>query len=146
MRRLPRGFTWAENGTIRIQKVVHIQGFKRTVRCRTKTSSIREAERFYEQELARIRQSLEPVEKTFAEASMEYARTQTHLSNYAGNVKVLAEVVERIGDLPLTRVYDGTLEPVVRVWHARGLKPKSINLSLEIIRRVLTLAARTGRD
>ena len=122
------------------------RGSKQTISLRTKTASVREAERIWQAELERRRRPTQPTEKTFVEAAKKYADTQEHLANYADNLIVLAEVVEHIGDLPLARVHDGTLDTVNLAWHARALKPKSINNYIGLVSRVLHLAAQSWRD
>lgn len=51
-----------------------------------------------------------------------------------------------IGELPLLHVHDGTLQPYIAARHAAGIKNKSINNVLGVVRRILNLAARKWRD
>ncbi len=51
-----------------------------------------------------------------------------------------------IGDILLSRVYMETLLPFIEKWNSDGVKKKTINLSLEIVRRILRLAADEWRD
>ncbi|MEA3278588.1 MAG: tyrosine-type recombinase/integrase [Pseudomonadota bacterium] len=51
-----------------------------------------------------------------------------------------------VGDFPLQQVHDGTLASYIMDCKARGLKKKTINNGLEIVRRILNLSARKWRD
>jgi integrase len=51
-----------------------------------------------------------------------------------------------IGELPLSKLHDGTLQPYTTARRAAGIKSKSINNALSIARRILNLAARKWRD
>ncbi len=51
-----------------------------------------------------------------------------------------------IGDLPLRQIHDGTLAPYVSKLLAKGRIKKTVNNGLEVVRRILNLAARKWRD
>jgi integrase len=51
-----------------------------------------------------------------------------------------------IGELPLSKLHDGTLQPYIAARRASGIKSKSINNGLGVLRRILNLAARKWRD
>ena len=51
-----------------------------------------------------------------------------------------------IGDIPLHQIHDGTLSPYIDDCMAKGLKKKTINNGLEVVRRILNRAARKWRD
>ncbi|MFO1257811.1 MAG: tyrosine-type recombinase/integrase [Gammaproteobacteria bacterium] len=51
-----------------------------------------------------------------------------------------------IGNLTLDRVHAGTLQPYIDARKKSGLKNKTINLALAVVRRILNLAARLWRD
>jgi len=51
-----------------------------------------------------------------------------------------------IGDLDLTQVHDGTLEPFISARLAQGRSHKTVNGSLGIVRRILRLCASRWRD
>ena len=48
--------------------------------------------------------------------------------------------------MPLRNLHDGTLKPYILVCKKKGLKNKTINNSIEIVRRILNLAAQRWRD
>ncbi len=49
-------------------------------------------------------------------------------------------------NLALEQVHLGTLRPLIEMRQAAGVKHKSINLALSVVRRILNLAARLWRD
>ncbi len=51
-----------------------------------------------------------------------------------------------IGDLPLSKLHEGSLQPYISARRASGIKSKSINNALSIVRRILNLASRKWRD
>jgi integrase len=51
-----------------------------------------------------------------------------------------------IGEIPLSRIHDGTLLPYITARQKVGIKSKSINNALSIVSRILILAARKWRD
>jgi integrase len=51
-----------------------------------------------------------------------------------------------IGEMPLSKLHDGTLQPYINARRASGIKSKSINNALSIVRRILNLASRRWRD
>ena len=65
----------------------------------------------------------------------------------------LQELMPFVGDLPLDRVYDGTLADFVKAQRAKplkggkiGVKSKTINLKLGLVRHILRLASRSWRS
>jgi hypothetical protein len=51
-----------------------------------------------------------------------------------------------VGDLDITHVHMGTLQPYIEARRADGVKSGTIARELAVLRRILTLAARTWRD
>ena len=84
--------------------------------------------------------------RIFREAATRYLREIQHKSS-AGELALLLKTLDGwIGDLPLTDVHSGTLEPFVQHCIGRRLKNKTINSYLSVVRRVLNLAASSWRD
>jgi integrase len=69
-----------------------------------------------------------------------------HLASIADSARHIEQLDPYIGHLPLDHIHDGTLEPFKQARRAAGRKAKSINLALQVVRRVLNLAARKWRD
>ena len=58
----------------------------------------------------------------------------------------LSQLDPFIGGLALDSVYSGTLQPFIEHRRQAGVKVKSINLALGVVRRILNVAARLWRD
>ncbi|HEX9876341.1 MAG TPA: tyrosine-type recombinase/integrase [Gammaproteobacteria bacterium] len=135
-----RGNTW------HIEK--QIQGYGRLYEsCRT--SERAEAERYYVYRLEQIRQETlygRRPEKLFREAATKYVEENTHLSSLSDQAYMLEQLDPFIGDLPLEQVHDETLRPFIAHRISQGMKHKTVNISLGLVRRILTLSARKWRD
>lgn len=55
-------------------------------------------------------------------------------------------LIPHVGDLELDYIHDGTLEGFKEARYAEGVSPTTINRTLEVVRAVLTRAARSWRD
>lgn len=108
-----------------------------------------EAEQFLIDRIAELkRQSQREIDgqHTFREAGKRYLREIIDRSS-ADDVAIhLSQLFGFIGDLELTEIHDGTLEPYIRNEQGRGLAPKSINNALGVVSAVLNRAASTWRD
>lgn len=135
-----RGETW------HIEK--QIKGYGRLYEsCRT--SDRQEAERYYAYRLEQIRQETlygRRRDRLFREAATKYLEENTHLSSIADHAWMLEQLDPFIGDLPLEQVHDETLKPFVAHRLEQGRKRKTVNITLGLVRRILTLAARKWRD
>lgn len=119
-----------------------------------------EAEDWLLEQLARRvaeRQRPQP-RRTFEQAAAHYLTLYEHKKlSIKEEAAWLEEMMPFIGKLPLDRIYDGTLGAFVKAQQEKpikrgratvrvGLKSKSINLKLGLIRHILILAARSWRD
>lgn len=132
--------------------VWHINGkvvCGRTLFESTGESDLAKAEQYLARRVEEIRQAsiygVRP-RRTFREAAAKYLEEHTHLRSIADAAWHLRLLDPYIGSLPLNQIHDGTLGKFVEVRRRAGVKAKSINLSLEIVRRVLNLCARKWRD
>jgi len=91
-----------------------------------------------------VEEGVRPV-RTFKEAATKYLRENTHKASIKVDAWHLEWLVRFIGDLPLSQVHDDTLKPFIRARRQAGVKKKSINNGLQIVRRILNLAARSWR-
>ena len=82
----------------------------------------------------------------FDQAAARYLDEHAHLASIRDTGQLLAGVMPYIGHLHLDQVHDGTLRPFVQARLKVGRAPKTINLALSAVRRVLNLAARKWRD
>ncbi len=69
-----------------------------------------------------------------------------HKRSIADDASRIKSLLPFIGDIPLRNLHDGTLKPYILACKKNGLKNKTINNGIEIVRRILNLAARRWRD
>ncbi|HEX9801668.1 MAG TPA: site-specific integrase [Gammaproteobacteria bacterium] len=129
----------------------HIDKLYRGVRIREScgTSSLAEAEEVLAHRLEAIRLQrffgIRP-QKTFEEAATKYLDENLHKRTIAGDATSLRQLMPFIGHLPLEDVHDDTLRPFIQHRLDQGIKKKSINNALSVVRRILNLAARRWRE
>ncbi|MEX2488403.1 MAG: site-specific integrase [Pseudomonadales bacterium] len=115
----------------------------------TGTSNYQEAERILARKIECIRQAkifgVRP-QRTLREAATRYLEENMHLARIGDTAWHLRLLDPYIGELPLRRVHGGTLKPFIEARRAQGVKTKTINLALSVVRRILNLSARLWRD
>jgi integrase len=113
------------------------------------TTTLTEAVALLANRIEAIRQSqlygVRP-ERTFRQAKLKYLKENQHKKSISDDEYHLAMLDPFIGDVLLSRVYMETLRPFVEKRRKDGVKTKTINLSLETVRRILRLAADAWRD
>ncbi len=82
---------------------------------------------------------------TFKQAATKYLQENTHKASIGIDAWHLEWLVSFIGDLPLSQVHNDTLRPFIQARRKAGVKKKSINNGLQVVRRILNLAARSWR-
>ena len=143
-------------GLVNLQGIWHIDkfvaGYGRLCES-TKESGRKAAERVLERRLLEIRQKLEKVRanggaprRTFGEAALRYVEKNKHIASIDEVIRHLGLVAPFLNHLPLDQVHDGTLEAFIEKRRQEGVKTRTINHTLEIVRRVLNAAARSYRD
>jgi len=132
-------------GTWHIDKVV--RGIRICESC--DTCNEEEAERYLVRRLEEIRQAsvygVRP-DRTFRLAATKYLQENLHKASIVTDGHLLQSLDVFIGDLPLSKIHDGTLSAYVQARKRDGIKSKSINNALGVVRRILNLAARRWRD
>lgn len=115
----------------------------------TGTSNFEEAEKHLVKKLETIRQAsiygVRP-KRTFRDAAVKFLLENQHkksISSDAGRLKILDPY---IGDLSLESVHMGTLQPYIAARRKQGLKTRTINHGLQVVRHVLNLAAGEWMD
>jgi integrase len=125
-----------------------ITGYGR-IRGSTGTSEIEEAERWLIRKLEEIRQAtiygVRP-HRSWREAATKYLLENTHKASLESDAYHLKDLDPFIGSLPIHLIHDGALQPFVLARKAAGKKDKTVNLALEVVRRILNLAATRWRD
>lgn len=115
----------------------------------TGTSNLRAAELVLARRIEEIRQAelfgVRP-KRIFREAATKFLEENLHLASIGDYAMHLKQLDPFIGELPLENVHLGTLHPFIEARRKQGIKTKSINLALSVVRRILNLAARLWRD
>ena len=115
----------------------------------TGTKNLGEAELILARKIEEIRQSIlfgKRPERCFRDAATKYLEENQHLKSIADYATHLKQLDPYIGDLELERVHLGSLQSFIGDRRRQGIKTKSINLAIGVVRRILTLAARLWRD
>jgi integrase len=129
----------------------HIDKQFRGVRIRESaaTSDLTEAVALLAKRIEAIRKALiygiRP-ERTFRAAATKYLQENQHKRSISDDAGHLAILDPFIGDMFLSGVYMEKLQPFIDKRRKDGVKAKTINLSLEAVRRILRLAALEWRD
>jgi hypothetical protein len=84
--------------------------------------------------------------RSFDQAAAHYLLTYQDKVTIETETYLLQSVMPIIGHLQLHQVHDGTLAPYVAKRLGEGRAHKTVNLGLGIVRRILTLAAKSWRD
>ena len=125
------------------------QIFGRKIHESTGTGDLKKAELMLAHRIEEVRQAkvfgLRP-RRTFREAATRFLEENLALRSIADYGWHLKQLDAFIGALGLEQVHLGTLRPFIEMRQAAGVKHKSINLALSIVRRILNLSARLWRD
>lgn len=80
-------------------------------------------------------------ERTFRAAATKYLQENQHKRSIGDDASHLRMLDPFIGSTSLKSVYMENLQPFIEKRRQDGVKTKTINLSLEVVRRILNLAA-----
>ena len=123
--------------------------FKRRICESSGTSDLEEAEKYLARRLEEIRQAViygvRP-KRTFQEAATKFLLENQHkrsLHDDAGHLKLL---VQFIGNMPLETIHIGALQKFIEKRRQDGVKTRTINHGLVVVRRILNLAASEWMD
>ncbi len=132
-------------GMWHVDKIVHGQRICESCG----TCDEEEAERFLIRRLDEIRQAavygVRP-DRIFRVAATKYLNEHKHKASIVSDGYMLQSLDPFIGEVPLSKLHDGMLQPYINARRASGIKSKSINNALSIVRRILNLASRKWRD
>ncbi len=138
-------------GLIKRGKIWHIDKRVRGQRlCQSSGSTeFIEAQRFLIRTLEMHRQAtvygLRP-QRTFDEAAAKFIQEHLHKRSLQDDVGHLKKVMPYIGHLNLEAVHRGALQPFIEARIQEGVKAQTINHCLQIIHRILHLAATEWMD
>jgi hypothetical protein len=115
----------------------------------TGTSNLKAAELILARRIEETRQAtifgVRP-KRSFRDAAAKFLEENLHLASIADYALHLKQMDPYIGHLPLEKVHLGSLQAFIEARRSKGIKTKSINLALSVVRRILNLAARLWRD
>jgi integrase len=133
------------NGIWHIEKQI----LGRAIHESTGTGDLEAAELILARRIEEVRQAkiygVRP-QRSFREAATRFLEENVHLASIGDYALHLKQMDPYIGNLPLVNVHLGTLQPFIEARRKQGIKTKSINLALAVVRRILNLAARLWRD
>ena len=132
-------------GTWHIHKVFHGKAIYESCG----TSNEEEAQRYLARRLEEIRQAEVygvRLDRIFRVAATKYLTENQHKASIVTDAYMLQSLDPFIGEVSLSKLHDGTLQPYIVARRASGIKSKSINNALSIVRRILNLASRKWRD
>ncbi len=114
------------------------------IRQSTGTSSLAEAEEILAgltEEIRRTRVYGFRPSRTFTEAATKYLNESTKATLEQDAYEIAARLKKFIGDMPLDRINMETMKPYIAHRKAQGVKKRTINHGLQIVRHILNLAA-----
>lgn len=115
----------------------------------TGTDSLEEAERYLNKRIEEIRHAqvygVRP-KRTFLEAATKYLAENQHKATIETDAIHLTMLADYIGHLALGQIHNVNLELFIKARLAQGKKKKTINLALQVVRRIVNLAAHEWRD
>jgi integrase len=115
----------------------------------TGTGWLEEAEKYLVRRLETMRQAsvygIRP-KRIFREAATKFLLENTHKRSLSSDAERLKLLDTYIGDLALESIHMGSLQPYIAARKKQGLKTRTINHGLQIIRHILNLAASEWMD
>lgn len=131
---------YKRNGIWQVDKKL----FGRRICESTGSSELEEAEKYLAKKTEEVRHAtiygVRP-QRTFKEAATKFLLENQHkrsISSDAGRLKVL---VEYIGNLTLESIHMGSLQRFIEARRKHKVKTRTINHGLQVVRRILNLAA-----
>jgi integrase len=115
----------------------------------TGTGDIQEAEHFLAKVMEQTRQAViygvRPA-RTFEQAAAKFVVENQHKRSIGDDVMHLKMLIPWIGNVPLDKIYIGTLQPWIIKRRSEGRSPGTINHGLKVVRRILNLASSEWGD
>lgn len=118
--------------------------FGRRIREATGTGCYEEAEAILARRIEDMRQAVifgvRP-KRTFKEAAVKYVKENQHKDSIETDISKLRAVAPYVNDMLLDRIHMGSLQYYIEARKQDGVKTRTINHGLKIIRRIVNLAA-----
>lgn len=119
------------------------------VRQSTGSSTLEEAERFLAKIAEEIRQRLvygvRP-KRLFREAATRYLLEKQHKITIQSDARSLKLLDKYIGQLPIEGVHMGSLQDFIHMRQSEGVKNRTVNKALQVVRQILNLSATEWMD
>ena len=115
----------------------------------TREHDLQKAEEYLARRIEETRRALvfgERPDRSFREAATRYLNENQHKRRIQDEALHLKQLDPVIGDLPLRGVHMGTLRPFIDQRLKSGIKTKSVNLALGVVRHILNVAASEWLD
>jgi len=134
-----RGGIWHIDKTIRGRRLCESTGERR----------LEKAEDYLAKRIEETRKALiygERPRRSFRQAATKYLIENRDKKSIADDALHLKQLDGVLGDLDLRSVHIGTLQPFIKMRRKAGIKTKSINLALGVVRHILNIAASEWLD
>jgi len=134
-----RGGIWHIDKKIRGQRLCESTG----------EHSLEKAEEYLAKRIEETRKALiysERPRRNFRQAATKYLIENQHKKSIGDDALHLKQLDTFLGDLELRSVHIGTLQPFIEMRRNAGIKTKSINLALGVVRHILNIAASEWLD
>ncbi|MCK4870901.1 MAG: tyrosine-type recombinase/integrase [Gammaproteobacteria bacterium] len=136
---------YKRNGTWHIDKQI----FGHRLRASTGSSELFEAERFLARRIEELRQAtiygVRP-KRIFREATVRYLKEHQHKASIDSDAGRIRSLDKYIGNKSLDTIHMGVMQPYIEARRKDGIKTRTINHGLKIVRRILNLAANEWLD
>jgi integrase len=131
--------------------VWHIDKLYRGIRiCEsTGTSDVAQAQEHLAKRIVQIREAqLHGVRprRSFRTAATKFLAENSHKKSIADDAMHLKQLDPFIGELELQQVHMGSLQPFIEHRRSSGVKTKTVNAALAVVRRIVNLAAHEWMD
>lgn len=115
----------------------------------TRTSSLIEAERYLIHRLEELREAsvygIRP-NRCFRQAALKFLNENQSKASLHTHARLVKQLDPFIGHLPLNAIHQASLETYIQSRKLDGVKNRTINYGLQVVRRILNLAAKEWRD
>lgn len=136
---IKRGAIWHINKKIKGQRISESTG----------TGSLEEAEDYLIQRLEQIRQAsiygVRP-KRSFREAATKFLKENQDKTSLPIDARLIKQLDPFIGHLPLCAIHPESLQTYIDSRMKTGVKNRTINYGLQVVRHILNLAAQEWRD
>jgi integrase len=115
----------------------------------TGTSELEEAEKYLARRAEEVRQAnvygVRP-KRMFQEAAIKFLKENTHKRSLSSDAGRLKQLLSYIGMTTLDSIHIGSLQTFINGRRKEGVKTRTINHGLKVVRRILNLAANEWMD